>query len=115
VPGAPAATRTPAPTATAASVPVVSVQRFGWFLEIEGLSDENVVYGDTVYARGKTSPDAIVSVNGVIIPVDADGNFELILTLEEGPNSVNVVASDLDGNEISQLIEIVSLKPEVRS
>ncbi len=85
------------------------VQSFGLFLEIEGLSEESVVRGDSVTARGRTSADAIVSINGVIVPVDADGYFEVQLSLVPGPNEINVVASDLEGNEESRLLAVVSL------
>ncbi len=106
---APTAAAAPTPTATVKAAPTAPVQRFGLFLEIEGLGDENVVRGDTITARGKTSPDAIVSINGVIIPIDADGNFTVQLTLEPGPNEIVVVASDLDGNEISKVLAVVAL------
>ena len=47
--------------------------------------------------RGSTTADAVVSVNGVVVEVDAQGSFEAIVTLEEGPNLIEVVASDLTG------------------
>lgn len=100
---------TPSPTPTAAVINVGEIQRFGLFLEIEGLSEESVVRGDSVVARGRTSPDALVSINGVIVPVDAEGNFEVMLVLDPGPNLIEVVASDLDGNEMSQVLAVVSL------
>ena len=119
-PSRPAPTATPtrpatSPSPTAKAVPVSTVQRFGLFLEIEGLAEENVVRGDTVVARGKTSPAAILSINGVIIPVDADGNFSVQLALDPGPNVIEVVASDLDGNEVSRVIAIVALPGGVQS
>ncbi len=118
-PARPAATATPtatstpvaapSPTPTAAVINVGEIQRFGLFLEIEGLSEESVVRGDSVVARGRTSPDALVSINGVIVPVDVDGAFEAMLALDPGPNLIEVVASDLDGNETSQVLAVVSL------
>ncbi len=109
-PALPEATSTPAPKPTAKTVPVsTTTQRFGLFLEIQGLGEENVVRGDNVIARGKTSPDAIVSINGVMVPVDIDGNFQVHLALEAGPNIIEVVASDPDGNEVNKVIAIISL------
>ena len=59
--------------------------------------------------RGITSADAIVSVNGVIVEVQADGTFELTLALDPGPNVVDVVASDLSGNLASSSLAIISI------
>lgn len=103
-------TSTSAPTPTPKPVPVsTTTRRFGLFLEIDGLSDENVVRGDNITAKGRTSPDAIVSINGVIVPVDAEGNFQVKLALDPGPNIIEVVASDPDGNEVNKVIAVVSL------
>ena len=113
----PAATAPPAPAATptAQAVPVSTIARFGLFLEIDGLGEENVVRGDFIVARGKTSPAAILSINGVIIPVDSEGNFSVQLALEPGPNIIEVVASDLEGNEVSKIIAVVALPEGVKS
>ena len=88
------------------------MQTYTLSLQIEGLSDESIVRGDSIVARGQTSPDAIVSINGVIVPVDENGRFEVPLKLDPGPNAIEVVASDLDGNQVSTVLAIVSL-PEV--
>jgi len=96
-----------------ASTPAVTpVQRYGLFLEIEGLSDESVVRGDTVVARGRTRPDAVLSINGVVIPVGPDGSFEVLLALNPGPNVIEVVASDLSGNQTREVLALVSLPEE---
>jgi uncharacterized protein YfaP (DUF2135 family) len=88
------------------------VQRYGLFLEIEGLSEDSVVRGDTVVARGRTRPDAVLSINGVVVPVDSSGSFEVLLTLDPGPNIIEVVASDLEGNEETRVLAVVSLPGE---
>ncbi len=46
---------------------------------------------------GKTRPDAVVAVNGVLVEVDATGTFRHDLILEGGANLIEVVASDLLG------------------
>ena len=78
-------------------------------LEVEGISDETEVRGDTIHIRGQTSPDAVVSINGVVVPVDDTGAFEVSIKLSEGPNLIEVVASDLDGNSLSTVSVVVSL------
>ncbi|MCI0803709.1 MAG: hypothetical protein J4N96_04625 [Chloroflexi bacterium] len=109
----PTATVTPVPTATPTPEPTpTSTPRsvtFNLALDFEGIGDESVVRSDTVLLRGRTTPDAIVSVNGVIIPVQADGTFELTLALDPGPNLIEIVASDLDGNSVSSSLAIISI------
>lgn len=105
---------TPTPTVPGSptAIPVNNVQTYELTLEIEGISDEAEVRGDTILARGQTSPDAIVSINGVVIPVDETGAFEAPLKLDPGPNVIEVVASDLDGNRVSTVLLVVSLPDE---
>ena len=90
-------TATPTPTGSPTAIPVNNTQTYSLTLEIEGLSDESIVRGDSIIARGQTTADAIVSINGVIVPVDETGYFEVPLKLDPGPNQIEVVASDLDG------------------
>lgn len=111
--GTPTPTQGPeaTPTATATNIPVGNggVQQAGLFVEIESLTDESVVRGDTVIARGQTVPDAVLSINSIIVPVQPDGTFEVLLSLEPGPNLIEVVASNLDGEELSRVIAVVSI------
>ncbi len=109
----PAPTVTPLPEAATPTATTV-VTRFGLFLELEGISEESVVRGNSVIARGKTTPDAIISINGVVIPIDANGDFEVVLALDPGPNIIEVVASDLEGNELNKVFAVVSLPEGVQ-
>jgi|TARA_Y100001949_G_scaffold166204_1_gene162633 hypothetical protein len=78
-------------------------------LDFEGIGNESVVRSDRVLLHGVTSADATVSVNGVILEVQSDGTFELTLPLEPGPNIVDIVASDLEGNSINSSLAIISI------
>lgn len=104
---------TPVPTAvpTAVVVPTISSGTFNIALDFDGVGDEGTVYSDTVLLRGLTSADAVVSVNDVIVEVQPDGSFELTLVLSEGPNIVDVVASNLAGSVINSSLSIVSVPP----
>ena len=77
------------------------------FLEITEPQDESVVSTEAVAVQGSTAADAVVSVNGAVVEVDAQGAFEAIVTLEEGPNLIEVVASDLTGAEESRDIVVI--------
>jgi hypothetical protein len=90
---------------------VASPGRFNLSVDFEGIDDEAVVYSETVLLRGVTSADAIVSVNDVILEVETDGTFELTVILEEGPNVIDIVASNLDGSSINYSLAIISIPP----
>ncbi len=106
------ATATPAPTATSIPTPTATATPEGalpseLFLEITGPADESVVSQATVTVRGLTTPDAIVSVGGQTVDVDAQGEFAVEITLEPGPNIIELVASNLEGMEQSTLISLI--------
>ena len=106
---------TPVPTiapTVETEIPIGSTPNSGTFnlsLDFEGIGNESVVRSDRVLLHGVTSADATVSVNGVILEVQSDGTFELTLPLEPGPNIVDIVASDLEGNSINSSLAIISI------
>jgi hypothetical protein len=109
-PASPTATATTGPTATPSPLPVSNVDPYDLYLLLEGVGDENVVYGSIMVLRGRTLPDAILSINGVIVEVDADGRFEREIRLDPGlPSVIEIVASDLTGNQMSAILSVVSL------
>ena len=69
--------------------------------------DETTVYTADLLVKGQTEVDAIVSVEGVTVEVDEDGNFSTVVTLEEGPNLIEVEASDFEGNEGSVVLTVI--------
>ena len=79
------------------------------FLELTSPDDEAVLTENTVEVTGETTPDAVVSVNGQPVEVGADGNFEMTVTLEEGPNFLEVVASDFAGNRVEEIRAVIHL------
>lgn len=73
------------------------------FLEVTEPEDGSEVSTGDIHVRGSTIPGAMVSVlvdeEVWIADVDEDGNFSVIVTLEVGPNYIEVVASDQEGSE----------------
>jgi hypothetical protein len=51
--------------------------------------------------KGRTVPDAVVSINADVVDVDSNGYFSMQITLDEGPNVFNIIATDDEGNEES--------------
>ena len=76
-------------------------------LNINQPQDETTVSTSTVQVKGVTTGDATVDVNGSMVDVGADGAFSTTVTLEQGPNSIQVTASDSQGNENSQIISVI--------
>ena len=115
-PTEPAATATSqAPTAEAPTVeaPVVSAPEPTFtplptelFLELASPQDESVVTTDSVTVSGVTTPDAVVSVNGEPVEVNALGEFSVAAVLIEGPNLIEVVASDLSSQKRAEIAVI---------
>jgi len=69
--------------------------------------DETTVHAADIVVKGQTEADAVVSVDGVTIEVGADGKFSTTVTLEEGPNLIQVDASDFEGNEGSIVLTVI--------
>ncbi len=109
---APTDTATQKPSSTETAKPTVSPMPTETilFLEISRPSDGAQVSTSTVIVTGRTIPDAVVSllVNEEIeiADVDQNGNFSVSIYLEEGPNLVEVIASDQYGNENSFTIVV---------
>jgi len=103
-PPRPSAARSLTPSAQKTLVPV-SVPPLT--LLVKSPLDESIVSASTITVIGSTSPNAVVSVDGQLATVDAAGNFQLAVTLDEGPNIIEVVASDINGNELSAILSII--------
>ncbi|MBI4306012.1 MAG: hypothetical protein HY678_06800 [Chloroflexi bacterium] len=112
--GTPTPTRTPrgplpTPTQSAPVGEPISSTGSELTLDIFGLGEETIVKGTAIVVAGRTRADAVLSINGVIIPLDADGRFEVTVALQPGPNLIEVVVSDLNGNEKSRLMLVTAL------
>lgn len=78
-----------------------------FFLTVTEPADNSIINTDKVEVGGRTSPGAVVSVNGELVEVDEEGNFTMMVVLEEGPNIIEVIASDLEGNEESRILVVI--------
>ncbi len=103
-PRAPVApTRTPTPVVPGATPSTAALS-----LVVTVPQDEVVVKDAILRVVGRTSPDAVVSVNGKIVrTVDIEGNFSTLVSLVEGPNLLEVIATDYRGGQASQVLTVV--------
>ena len=83
------------------------VPETGFFLTVTEPADASIITTDKAEVIGITTPGAVVSVNGELAEVDEEGNFTMMVVLEEGPNTIEVIASDLEGNEESRILAII--------
>jgi len=113
---APTPTTTPrltgTPTATPTQEPPTQSQEL--LLELLAPQENIVVHSSRLAVRGFTSPDATVSVNGQLATPRTNGYFEVSLLLKEGPNLIEVIASDLGGNQEYVVITVIYLLESLR-
>lgn len=110
LPGAPLspAPTTPMPTAPEA-MPALPAAPTAIALEIREPKDESILARSPARVSGITALDAIVSVNGNIVEVAEDGTFSASVNLLEGPNFLEITASDYGGNQASKIITVIYL------
>ena len=106
---APTATTVPPPTATAPALPTTTPTPEPFFLLVTEPIGDSVVSSSPVTVTGSTTPDAVVSINGESMEVDIEGAFSADVILEEGPNVIEVVASNLQGNQESVILVLIYL------
>lgn len=102
----PTPTPTPEPTPAPAPTPIPTPTPTpaGFFLKVTEPKDESIVTTSIIHVSGMTTVDAVLSINDEIGEIDEHGNFSTVVTLDEGPNYIEVIASDLEGNQ-----EVVTL------
>ena len=69
------------------------------------------VSSPSVVIVGRTRVDAAITIEDEFLDVDEEGRFEMMVTLEEGINIFEVVASVETGEEVSTVL-IVAYEPE---
>lgn len=109
----PAPTATPPPTATAIPTPTPAAAATPAPVSLTILSPREGAGVETGAVRvlGKTRNDAVVAINGTPVDVAADGSFEQDLVVEEGINSIEVVATDLFGHTAFTPVVFFSISP----
>ena len=68
---------------------------------------ESVVDSPQLPLSGRTGPNAIVSINGRSAPVDRFGYFSTTMLLVQGPNIIDVVATNDNGETLSQVVAVI--------
>ena len=84
-------------------------------LEITSSTNTPITYTSTFWINGTTEPGAKVTINGVNVPVDSNGNFAYETTLVNGENVFIVKATDEAGNTATETVTALYLPqiPEI--
>ena len=99
----------PSPTtqpSQAIDSPVPATTRAALYLTVFQPLDETVTDAPQIEVIGMAPPETVVTVNDEILIVGQEQEFKVTVTLEEGPNLIEIIASDIDGNETSQLLTV---------
>jgi hypothetical protein len=73
-------------------------------LKVTEPSDAAVLNKDSVAVKGQTAPGATVSVNDEVGKADGNGNFSIIVNLDEGIDAIDVIAMNADGDAAEVLL-----------
>ena len=76
------------------------------WLQILSPLDEAVVNTPQVDVTGSAPAGSVISINDEILVVGIDGQFKTTVSLEDGPNLIEIIASDENGNEMSVLLTV---------
>jgi hypothetical protein len=76
------------------------------WLQVISPQDEAIVDTAHVEVIGSAPAGAVISVNDEIMLVPDDGEFQAVVSLEDGPNLIEIIASDASGNETSLLLTV---------
>ncbi len=95
------------PTATSAPTIVPTSVQNNLPLSISTPADGVTVTSSTITVKGKTGAKAEVAVNDAETTADANGNFSVQVTLDEGENFLYIVVNDADGNVTEKELTII--------
>ncbi len=70
-------------------------------------TDELFVTQSSFELSGRTTVDALLSVNDHVLEVDEMGRFSLNMDLEEGPNVIEVIASNALGEQFDEVLLVI--------
>jgi len=96
---------TAALSVTETSVPTASSAAL--WVKILSPLDGAVVDAPQIEVQGSAPTDTVVTIDDQILIVGADGQFRASLSLDEGPNVIEIVASDAQGNEVTSTLTVI--------
>ncbi len=77
-----------------------------FLLEISEPTNNAVVSTALTSIKGKTMPSSALFINEIETVADAEGNFSVPFTLEQGENHMVIVANDAEGNHAEKELTV---------
>jgi hypothetical protein len=77
-------------------------------LKVSTPADGAVLALGNITVKGQTVPEAIVCINDQVDTADANGNFNIAISLEAGPAVIDILATDDNGNQ-NEIILMVNV------
>ena len=68
-------------------------------LEVSQPNDNTKTNKQEIKIEGKTDKETYIKVNGQPVVVDSQGAFQTLLKLNDGDNSIEIIAEDIVGNQ----------------
>ena len=82
-----------------------------FFLIVTQPEDQSFTVHPTIPLVGRTTAGTVVTVNGVAVPVDVSGVFSTTITLEPGPNLLEVQGTSVEGEDLNALVAVIYRSP----
>lgn len=109
------------PTSAAITLPFVSgtsnstedyveVKQGELWMRVLTPRNNSIVSTETIDVSGQAPAGTVITINQKLLLVPPDQFFRITLTLQAGPNLVEIVASDANNNQI-QIILLVTYQP----
>lgn len=76
-------------------------------IQILSPQDGEVVKTKQIEVSGNAPVETVITINDQIILVSSSGDFSAPVSLEEGPNVIELVASDEKGNELDIILTVM--------
>ena len=81
--------------------------RLPFLLVITEPRDLSIVSSGIIRLSGRTGPEAVISVQGISLGIDEVGKFSTLVALEPGPNIIDVVSTNSDGQVMSTVAAVI--------
>lgn len=78
-----------------------------FFLIVTEPEDQSFVTQPIIPLIGRTTAGTVVTIKGVAVPVDISGVFSTTVTLEPGPNLIEVLGTSTEGEELNALVAVI--------
>jgi hypothetical protein len=103
----PNSSKTPAPSPTSSPGTVTEYSSGALWLRLFTPQDDQVFTTAQIMVDGQAPAETVIGVNDQIFIVGSDQSFSIPVILDEGPNVIEIIASDVYGNEIDLVLTIV--------